>query len=134
MYSNETYDPLHKALDIRLTVVSGPIRNGWTGTGSTRKRSLTLTMELAKEISTGILKNYWFYDGDRRIGELQLVDAMTHLLWAIPDDLAKNCGSKLFDIREPARQEVALRLEDSLLKLWRMEYCSLDPRSPYYRM
>ena len=134
MYSNDTYDPLHKALSIRLTVATASIRSNWAGTGQTRKRSLTLTMVLATEITEGIFKNYWFYENDRRIGKLELIDTLTQLLWAIPDDLAKRAGNKLQEIHGPARDEVALRLEDSLLNLWRMEFISLDPRSPYYRI
>lgn len=90
-------------------------------------------MVLATEVAEKIYRNYWFYDGNRRIGQTELADHLTQCMWSIPDELAKRCGSKLHDTRHPAIQEVAGTLEQSLLAKWHMEFVSLDPRSQYYR-
>ncbi|MEA1843742.1 MULTISPECIES: hypothetical protein [Agrobacterium] len=90
-------------------------------------------MALATEITEKIYKNYWFFDDERRIGQIELAEHLTHAMWAIPDELAKSCGSKLHDIRHPAIKEVAETLDKSLLAKWRMEFVSMDKRPRYYR-
>lgn len=133
MYQNDTFDPLSKTLSIFLQVATKTFLSNFAGTGQRRKRSPTITMALATEISDKIYKNYWFFDGERRIGQIELAEHLTNAMWAIPDDLAKCCGSKLHDTRHPAIKEVADTLEKSLLEKWRMEFVSMDKQSSYYR-
>ncbi|OCJ61188.1 hypothetical protein A6U96_13940 [Agrobacterium tumefaciens] len=90
-------------------------------------------MVLASEITEGIYKNYWCYEDDRRIGHLEMTEAISNWLWEIPDDLAKAAGTKLSDISAPALEQVAIALAEKMETKWRIEFVSMDKHSIYYR-
>lgn len=118
----KSFDDLEK--DIYLTFLAAPkhLRGAFTGVNQRRKRSETMTEELALFMAGRLCHTYLFYYCEDPVTEAEVTEFLRRSLIAVPDVEANACGAKSSDDYEPARQKLAARLFAGMTSQWRSEY------------
>lgn len=118
----KSFDDLEK--DIFLTFLAAPkhLRGAFTGANQRRRRSETMTGELALFMAGRLCHGYLFYRGEDLIDEADIARYIHRFLVSVPDVLANRCGAKSADDYEPARIELAAQLFAGMTSQWRSQY------------
>lgn len=118
----KSFDNLEK--DIYLTFLAAPkhLRGAFTGANQRRRRSETMTGELALFMAGRLCHTYLFYRGEEVVDEAAVAQYLHRSLVAAPDVLANKCGAKSADDYEPAHRELAAQLFAGMTAQWRSEY------------
>jgi|GEM_PF-5907250 len=118
----KSFDNLEKSIYLTFLAAPKHLQGAFTGVNQRRRRSDTMTGELALFMAGRLCHTYLFYRGDDLVDEGGVAQFLHQSLVAVPDVKSKACGAKSADDYEPARRELAAQLFAGMTSQWRSEY------------